>query len=231
MKKVSITKNGPYCVSGNVPLAKQISIIGDEDEPEKWEKGEEYKTQESYSLCRCGKSKNKPFCDGSHIKEKFNGTETASRKTYSEQAEKISGPDLDLTDAQDFCSAGRFCHLAGGTWNNVENSDNPKAKKIAIQTACNCPSGRLVAIDKKTKKPIENKFEPSIDIIEDPQAEVSGPLWLKGDIQLESADGTNYEKRNRITLCRCGKSGNKPFCDGSHIDCKFNDGDKSLKPT
>lgn len=52
----------------------------------------------------------------------------------------------------------------------------------------------------------------------------SGPIWLKGDIDLESEDGTKYEKRSRVTLCRCGKSMNKPFCDGTHIDCSFNDG-------
>ncbi|MGH9998927.1 MAG: CDGSH iron-sulfur domain-containing protein [Nitrosopumilaceae archaeon] len=37
-------------------------------------------------------------------------------------------------------------------------------------------------------------------------------------------DGTQYEKRNRVTLCRCGASSNKPFCNGSHASIKFNDG-------
>ena len=68
----------------------------------------------------------------------------------------------------------------------------------------------------------------SIEIIEDPQIKVSGPIWVKGGIDLESADGTKYERRNRMTLCRCGKSNNKPFCDGSHINVRFNDGDESL---
>ena len=54
-------------------------------------------------------------------------------------------------------------------------------------------------------------------------------VWLKGGIALESADGKKYETRNRVTLCRCGQSGNKPFCDGTHIDCGFDDGDESLK--
>lgn len=228
-QKVSITKDGPYLVSGNIPLAKERSIIGKSGEPEEWKKGKEYPKQESYALCRCGMSKNKPFCDGAHAKINFDGTETANRKAYIEQAEKLSGPELDLTDAQKFCAAARFCHFGGGTWNNVENSNNPNSKKIAIQTACNCPSGRLVVWDKNTRKPLELKFEQSIGIIEDPQAKVSGPIWLKGGIELVSVDGTNYEPRNRITLCRCGKSKNKPFCDGSHIDAGFNDGDESLK--
>lgn len=228
-QKVTISKNGPYLVSGNIPLAKEIAVVGSGGCPEEWEPGKKYPPQESYALCRCGQSKNKPFCDGSHLTNNFNGKETASKKKYLGQAEKISGPELELTDAAKLCSAARFCHLAGGTWNNVGSSDDPKAKKLAIQTAGNCPSGRLVVWDKKTKKPIEPEFKPSIGITEDPQEKVSGPIWLKGGVELESADGTKYESRNRITLCRCGKSKNKPFCDGSHIAARFDDGDENLQ--
>jgi len=228
-KKVVISTNGPYLVSGNVSISKEISTIGEEGEPEKWVKGEKYEAHESCALCRCGKSNNKPYCDKTHIKINFNGEETASNEKYIKQARKLEGPELDLTDAEELCSAARFCHLSGGTWANTAKSDNPKAKKIAIQTACNCPSGRLVVWDKKTKKAIEPKFKKEISLIEDPQAKVSGPIRLKGGISLESADGTKYETRNRVTLCRCGKSENKPFCDGSHVGDHFNDGDKSLK--
>jgi CDGSH-type Zn-finger protein len=71
-------------------------------------------------------------------------------------------------------------------------------------------------------------FEPQIELIEDPQAKARGGVWLKGGIELESADGSKYEPRNRVTLCRCGKFNNKPFCDGIHINISFNDGDESL---
>ena len=226
--KVKVTKNGPYLVSGGPVLVKELSIVGKENQPEFWKKGEECPKQESYALCRCGNSKNKPYCDGSHLKG-FDGTETASRKKFEEQAQLMEGPGIDLADAQDLCAAGRFCHLAGGTWSNVKRSGDPKAKKIAKQTACNCPSGRLVAYDKKTGKPIETKFKKSISLIEDTQAQVSGPIWLKGGIELESADGKKYPIRNRCTVCRCGNSGNKPFCDGSHISAGFNDGDPSVQ--
>ena len=227
--KVVVTKNGPYMVLGNLPLTKEISTIGKERQPEKWVKGKKYPKQDSYSLCRCGQSQNKPFCDGAHTKTKFKGEETASREKYLKQAGKMSGPSLDLLDASNYCSGSRFCHLAGGTWNNVKNSNIPKNKKMAIQTACNCSSGRLVVWNKKTGKAIEPILDPAVSLVEDPQAQVSGPIWLKGGIALESADGKKYETRNRMTLCRCGQSQNKPFCDGSHIDCQFNDGDESLK--
>jgi CDGSH-type Zn-finger protein len=94
--------------------------------------------------------------------------------------------------------------------------------------AGNCPSGRLVVYDKKTGKPIEPRFVPSISLTEDPQKRVSGPIWVRGGIPIVSASGITYEVRNRVTLCRCGKSKNKPFCDGSHIRVRYSDGDKSL---
>jgi CDGSH-type Zn-finger protein len=228
-KKVIIKKDGPYLVSGNLPLGKDIAVAGDEGEPEEWQAGEQYPQQEKYLLCRCGQSKNMPYCDSTHLLINFDGTETADRGEYLKRAEKISGPDLDLTDVPDLCSSARFCHLAGGTWYNTENSNFPEAKKAAIKSACNCPSGRLIVWDKKTGQPIEPELEPSIGLIEDPLAKASGPIWLKGGIELEAADGEKYETRNRVTLCRCGKSNNKPFCDGKHLRSRFNDGDESLK--
>jgi len=220
-QKILIVKNGPYLVSGDLSLTKEIAVIGSDGNPAKWKKGEKYPQQEEYALCRCGKSRNKPYCDSTHAKIDFDGTETASKKKYIEQAEKISGPSLDLTDVKNLCASARFCHRAGGTWKLTKNSGDPKSKEIAIQEACDCPSGRLVARNKKTGKPIEPNFGPSISLTEDPQEKVSGPIWVKGGVPIESADGTEYEIRNRVTLCCCGQSRNKPFCDGSHITVGF----------
>lgn len=227
--RVVVAENGPYLVSGGIPLIKEVAVVGKDGQPEKWEIKETYPYQENYALCRCGQSKNMPFCDGTHSAIEFDGTETASKKKYLNRASKTKGPSLELTDVQDLCAGARFCHKAGGTWANVRKSDEPKAREDAITSAVNCSSGRLVVWDKTTGKPIEPVFEPTISLTEDPQRGVSGPLWLKGCIPLESADGHKYETRNRVTLCRCGKSKNKPYCDGSHISAKFSDGDESLK--
>jgi CDGSH-type Zn-finger protein len=56
------------------------------------------------------------------------------------------------------------------------------------------------------------------------QEKVQRPIWVRGGICIESADGTPYEVRNRVTLCRCGASANKPFCDGQHAAVGFEDG-------
>jgi len=227
--RVKIKKDGPYIVSGGLPLMKEIIASDSEGNPVKWMPGERFPQQESFALCRCGQSKNKPYCDGTHANSGFNGTETAERKDYLTQVEKISGPALVLTDSSSLCASARFCHQGGGTWKLVANSDDPKSRELAIEEAGNCPSGRLVVWDVKTEKPIEPDLNPSISLVEDPDNNVSGPVWLKGSIPVESSDGTEYEIRNRATLCRCGQSKNKPFCDGSHIQCGFNDGDESLK--
>ena len=222
-QKIKVSKNGPYLVTGDVPLKKEVIGYDEDGEPLKWNKDGEIKTPKEYSLCRCGKSKNKPFCDGSHIDCKFNGKETADMRPYEEVAGTLEGPDLILRDNYELCALLRFCHREGGVWNLVERSDDPEARKTAIEQCQNCVSGRLTAYDKKTGKAIEKKYTPSISVTQDPAKEVSGPLAIKGGIQIESADGESYECKNRCTLCRCGKSTNKPFCTGAHISEGFND--------
>ncbi|MDD1776461.1 MAG: CDGSH iron-sulfur domain-containing protein [Candidatus Methanomethylicus sp.] len=227
--KIMVTKDGPYLVSGGLPIDKQIIGIGKENEPEVWIQGGTVPAGDTCSLCRCGQSGKKPFCDGAHAKVGFKGTEKASRKPYDEQAQINEGPTLKLKDATALCAAARFCHRGGGTWELTHHSDNLKSRQLAIEEACQCPSGRLTECDKKTGKIFEPEYGRSISLIEDPQNKCSGPIWLRGGILVESADGKAYEVRNRQTLCRCGKSENKPFCDGTHMEIGFSDGDESIK--
>lgn len=213
---IKVSKNGPYIVSGGIPLIEQLIGADAEGTPNEWRPGKKYAVQEKCGLCRCGESKNKPFCDGTHAKINFDGTETAGQESYLHQAKEIDGPALKLTDVEILCASARFCHRAGGIWNLVPQSHSSEARRIAIEEAADCPSGRLIACDKETGKPIEPKFERSIGLVEDPQMGVSGPIWVRGSIPIESAEGRTYEIRNRVTLCRCGKSSIKPFCDSSH---------------
>jgi hypothetical protein len=101
-------------------------------------------------------------------------------------------------------------------WNVINRTDIPEAKKNVIENCSDCPSGRLVVYDKKMGVAIEPALERSIGAIEDPSKHTSGPFWVRGGVPVYSADGKVYEVRNRMTLCRCGKSSNKPFCDSSH---------------
>jgi hypothetical protein len=118
----------------------------------------------------------------------FDGTETAPDTPYLEQAAEFEGPDLRLTDAELFCSGAGFCRRAGGTWNLTRHSADPEAKQTAIEEACECPSGRLVAWERDGRA-IEPDFEPSIGLVKDTQSQKMGPIWVRGGIPVESSDG------------------------------------------
>jgi CDGSH-type Zn-finger protein len=214
--KIKVSKDGPYLIYGGIPIQKQVIIADSDGTATEWQPTTKYPPQKTCSLCRCGQSKNKPFCDGTHVKVGFDGTETAGEEAYLNHPKEIVGPALKLADVEELCASARFCHRAGGIWNLVPKSDDSQAKQIAIEEACDCPSGRLVILDKHGMKIIEPNLAKSIGLIEDPKMGVSGPIWLRGGISVESADGEKYRVRNRVTLCRCGKSKNKPFCDSSH---------------
>lgn len=218
--KIKILKNGPYIVTGNVSLSEKIIVP--KGKGYEYKEGCSFPQAEVYSLCRCGKSKNSPFCDGSHDISNFDGTETASREKYIDRAFKKEGPNLDLLD-DNRCAFARFCHREeGNVWELTNQSDNPKYREEAIKAASDCPAGRLVAVDKEGNL-IEPKFEPSIEILQDPEKGVSAPIFVKGKIPIESSESFTYEVRNRVALCRCGKSSNKPFCDATHVSAKYVD--------
>jgi CDGSH-type Zn-finger protein len=77
-----------------LPLSEQWIVTNAEGDSLDYREGKKFPAQPQYALCRCGDSANKPFCDGSHKKVQFDGTETASREPHLEQAETIEGPTI-----------------------------------------------------------------------------------------------------------------------------------------
>jgi len=217
--RIKILKDGPYMLTGDTCMS--VKIIRPSGNSYEWEDGGEIAHRDPSILCRCGASDKPPFCDGSHKKIKFDGTETASRDLYKNRAVCINGAEVDMLD-DNRCALARFCHREkGDAWElAADGGDDNRCETISA--ASECPSGRLTAVTKDGKV-IEPELCKSIEIIQDPEMDVSGGIYVKGGIRLESADGYEYEARNRVVLCRCGKSKDKPFCDGSHIDEKFKD--------
>jgi len=220
--KVMVQKDGPYEIRGDVPLAQQAIVTDAKGQSLDWKEGAHVASPDGARLCRCGHSGDKPFCDGTHLKVRFDGTETASRAPYLERAEEIDGPEVVLTDAEPLCAFARFCDPKGRVW-NVARREGAEARAIVADEAGKCPGGRLVAWDRNTRQPLEPKLAYSLGLVQDPSRGVSGPLWVRGGIPVVGADGHPYEVRNRVALCRCGASSNKPFCDGSHASIKFRD--------
>ena len=212
---ISITKNGPYEVS-NLPLDEVIMITTKDGSPIDWKKGKKIRVEKSYSLCRCGHSTNKPFCSGAHKEKGFDGTLTATKEKFYKNAEKTVGEKLTLFDNGNLCNHAGFCTVGVGVWEGVTIAKNDDLKRKIVKQICDCPTGRLVVVDNKTKKELEPKFEKSISVVIEPEG--SGPIWVKGKVKVNPDKGKSYEKRNRVCLCTCGKSRNKPFCDGAHLE-------------
>ncbi len=221
--RITITEDGPYIVSGGVPLIRAEIVTNESGESVGWREIERLDVPDRYLLCRCGASTSKPFCDGSHVDVGFSGTESAGHDSYIEQSVSIDGPGIVLHDARRLCAEARFCDRAGGLWNLVSQCDDPDTRTLAEEEASLCPSGRYTLCDADDGSLHEPELEPSIVLVEDPSLGVSGPLWVRGGIRVTGADGVPYEVRNRVTLCRCGNSRNKPFCDGSHVGATFRD--------
>jgi CDGSH-type Zn-finger protein len=228
--KITVSLNGPYVVTGGVPLTRQVIQVDEAGNSREWRQTHEYETAPEYLLCRCGNSNNKPFCDGSHQRVGFEGSESpTARIPYLEQAKGFEGPERLLTDARRLCVGARFCDPFGTVWRLVEQTDQEPVQRLLDTMVGNCPSGRLVVWSRRTAEAFEPSLEPSIAVVEDPALGVSGPLWVRGGIPIDSAaDGHVYESRNRRTLCRCGQSRNKPFCDGTHAAIGFRDGSLDL---
>ena len=218
--KIRILKNGPYLVTGSIPLSEKIIVPRGDGYV--YEEGRPLLQRETYLLCRCGKTKTPPFCDGAHVSAGFDGTETACKEQYNIRAARISGTGIDLLD-DGRCAFARFCHRdSGDAWELCEDSASEYRHDEAIIAANECPAGRLTAVEKDGTVH-EPYYEPGIEILQDPEENVSAGIFVKGGIPIESADGSLYEIRNRVVLCRCGMSKNKPFCDAAHVSEEFQD--------
>lgn len=224
---VEVCKDGPYLIHGDLEVIRETIVPNDEGTSWKYERGAvKHCDKDPTALCRCGNSANAPCCDGTHKKVDWDGQETAGFGNIEDLAEAIEGPNLTLLDNEAYCAYARFCDAKGRVWNLVQEGDD-QSDQLAIQEAANCPAGRLMIYDKKSGKRLEPQLDQEIAALEDPAAGCSGPLYLKGGIRVQSQNGKSYQLRNRQTLCRCGQSANKPFCDGTHASMNFEAGFKS----
>ncbi len=78
-----------------------------------------------------------------------------------------------------------------------------------------CPSGALTYTVEGHDGPVEPPLAALVSVVPD------GPLFVSGRVPVSRSDGATLETRNRVTLCRCGESKNKPLCDGSHVATGF----------
>lgn len=218
--KIKVRPDGPLIVQGNIPLVHKTQVVSEYGEPLTWKKDGFLKKHGPYSLCRCGKSKNMPFCDNAHVEFEFDGTETADTGPATARQVTLEGGTGIVVRKDDYlCMESGFC---GNRLTNIDEmvskTAEPCIRAEIIAMIDRCPSSAYVFTDKEGNPDIEPDLPMQIaattEITE--FGPIMGPLWVTGNIPVERSDGQPFETRNRTTLCSCGLSCKKPLCDGTH---------------
>jgi CDGSH-type Zn-finger protein len=216
-QRIEIQPDGPYRVVGDIPLRMASPVHTFNGEPIAWHSlGDIPAPPETYDLCRCGQSASKPFCDLTHEEAGFDGTETADRRPYRDRASRTRRKGEVVADDKSICIFAGFCRTRTTSIPELFASDRPGDHDRMKEMVWNCPSGRYVLYDSEGFA-VEPPFTPAIVVTP------GGPLWVQGGVEVVGADGQVWETRNRVTLCRCGQSRNKPYCDGTHLNAHFDE--------
>ncbi len=217
---ITVTANGPYLVAGGVRLVRRRMVETELGEPLTWETSTSLEAGDPMALCRCGQSANKPFCDGSHLVAGFDGTEQAATTGYDDRQTTYPATGIVVRDDRSVCEHAGFCgnHVTT-VWKMLRGGDTADTVKRSqlIAMVERCPSGALTYRMEADADDIEPELRVEIGVVDD------GPLFVTGGVPVRRADGQPMETRNRVTLCRCGGSANKPLCDGSHKTNGFRD--------
>ena len=207
--KIEATENGPYVVFNVTSL--------------KTSRGEAAKTAKTMVLCRCGKSGSKPHCDGTHAKIDFDSGKKKGRQP--DRVDDYVGEGITIHDNRGVCSHAGYCtdNLPSVFRMGVESWIDPNgaSTKDIIRVIKMCPSGAL-SYSLCGEKHDSLDRDPSINLTKD------GPYSVAGGIELDDYNGSKPQSKEHQTLCRCGGSKNKPFCDGSHWYLNFKDDEATM---
>ena len=164
------------------------------------------------ALCRCGRSDNKPFCDGTHAKIGFDSKTVGGPNP--DRRDDYVGKTITIHDNRAICAHAGFCTdgLSSVFRMNTEpwiDPDGATAQEI-IAIVQKCPSGALSYSVDGVEHRDDSASPPSVFVAP------SGPYAVKGGCELVDAQWGVGASEEHFDLCRCGGSKNKPFCDGSH---------------
>lgn len=140
----------------------------------------------------------------------------------SEITKNYTNGEITIVWKPDVCIHSRLCWTQLSEvfdprvrpWINMEGADTERI----IEQVSKCPSGALSFFRNDSLNPPTETFaETKVEAIP------NGPLLVYGNLSVKLKDGTEQKKNKVTAFCRCGKSGNKPFCDGSHVTSSFED--------
>ena len=177
-------------------------------------------SKEAMGLCRCGQSANKPFCDGTHKTIGFSSENQLDPE--EDRLDTYRGKKITIHDNRSLCAHAGYCTDGLASVFRLREKpfvdpDGASAEEI-IEVVKQCPSGALSYSIDNASETLEIS-EASIFIAP------NGPYVVKGRVDLLETTRGKGASETSITLCRCGASKNKPYCDGSHWDVKFTDDD------
>ena len=208
--KIACLPNGPYYLLNDM-TPKAIPNI-------QTSKGGPCSTITGVALCRCGGSNNKPFCDGTHGKNGFTDEKLADGSL--DKRTDYVGKKITIHDNRGICAHAGYCtdNLASVFRLKKEPWIDPDGAAVEgiIETIKRCPSGAL----SYTADDVEHRDqdrEPMVTVTKD------GPYAITGGIELLEQPLGEGASSEHYTLCRCGGSQNKPFCDGTHWHIGFKD--------
>jgi CDGSH-type Zn-finger protein len=208
--RIACLPNGPYYLLNDM-TPKVVPNIQNSN-------GESCTTVAGVALCRCGGSNNKPFCDGTHGKNGF----TDRRRTDGALDKRTDyfGKKITIHDNRGICAHAGYCtdNLASVFKLKKEPWIDPDGAAVEeiIDTIKKCPSGAL----SYTVDDVEHRDQdrgPMVTVTKD------GPYAITGGIELLEQPLGEGASTEHYTLCRCGGSRNKPFCDGIHWHIGFKD--------
>ncbi|GAB5446279.1 CDGSH iron-sulfur domain-containing protein [Gymnodinialimonas sp.] len=184
--------------------------------------GTDIETPPKFGLCRCGASARKPFCDGSHAKIGFESApdHTRLRNKALDYAGEVNGVPVTISYTPVLCTHAAECQKRAARVFNPKakpwiQPENGSAAEIMDVIAA-CPSGALrVSVGDQTAQHLTTG-DMGIAV------EKNGPFHVT-NVPLDAEFNGVGASRAKYSLCRCGLSKNKPFCDGSHYDAKWSD--------
>ena len=201
---IECTPDGPYLVQGLADLRSSS--------------GAAIATQATVALCRCGGSASKPFCDGTHRKIGFSG---ARLSQSAPERVDYRAPGITIHDVRSVCAHAGHC--TDGLASVFKYGEEPwidpagAALQAIVETVRRCPSGAL-SCTPDGEQLAQEAVAPSMTVTK------NGPYAVAGAVELvDRVTGQQPVVATRFTLCRCGASKNKPFCDGTHWDIGFTD--------
>lgn len=162
-------------------------------------------------LCRCGRSESKPFCDGTHSRVGFSSEKVEGR--VEDRRDNYAGKDVTVHDNRGICAHAGYCTDGLPAVFRLREEPfvdpNAAAKDEIVATVTRCPSGALSHSADGTEHRDQDR---DVSVFVAPH----GPYVVTGGPALEGVERGQGASTEHFTLCRCGGSKNKPFCDGTH---------------